>query len=120
MYSLHRKLGVVVDSNAPTLGRLGDTTFIYATVYDCVQVYRYDNMSVCLTTKKIPEVNLTSTISSIVTSGHDIYAAVGSKVYTYDKISVNRVYALCGNIVAMTLVGKVLLLVDDSQALTVN
>jgi hypothetical protein len=117
MYSNYKKIGVIVDHNPVIINQLGTETFITASIFDSFQVFKYDNLSVCLVSKKV---HIERPITGFQVYGHDTFLSVDDKILVYDRIQIVRVYNIGKRITHTLVLGRVLLIIDESQHLTVS
>jgi hypothetical protein len=118
MYVSYKTVGFISDGVSCLFNRLGDKVFICSTTRDSFQVYRYDNLSACLTSKKLPEGS--ENISQMSVSGHDSFVSAGTFLNVFNRSDLVRVYDI-GSIIAIQLViGNLLLVLDELNRVTVS
>lgn len=117
MFSYFKRVGFVSDGVSCCFNYLGDKVFICASTKDSFQVYRYDNLSACLTSKKLP--NGSEDISNLTVSGQETFISSGTCIYVYDRVDLGRVYNMGHNVIHQIIIGSILLVYDDLSRLTV-
>ena len=117
MFSYYKSVGFVSDGNSCCFNYLGDKVFICASVKDSFQVYRYDNLSACLTSKKLPKGS--QDISHVTVSGQETFVSSGTYIFVYDRVDLGRVYNIGHNVILQIIIGNLLLVYDDISQLTV-
>lgn len=117
MFSYYKSVGFVSDGNSCCLNYLGDKVFICSSIRDSFQIYRYDNLNVCFTSKKLPKGS--QDVSHISVFGQETFVSSGANIYVYDRIDLGRIYNIGQFIVHQIIIGSLLLVYDDISRLTV-
>jgi hypothetical protein len=116
MFATYKQVGLLTDENQLRINILGDKVFICSSIYNGFQVYRYDNLSVCMISRKIPNCK----IQAFDVSGHETYIGSENKIIVFERAKVVRVYDIGQNIICQLLIGNILLVSDSDRRLSVS
>lgn len=88
LYSPYKAVGCVTDGVPFGINRLGEELFLYASIGNTFQVYKFNRLTVCLVSRPVPGV-----IRSIQAFGRETFVVVNKSIFVYDRTNIVREYA---------------------------
>ncbi len=132
LYAPYKAVGVVTDGRPFFVHRLGEENFIYTSIGEAFQVFKFDKLTVCLASRSLPPVPSSSSSSSSSSSAagegdiqaicaiaKDTFVAARTSIYVYNRTNIVRTYdnPRGARVLGLCPIGKYLLSFDDANGI---